>query len=866
MKLTFYNEVIQFDYELGTLMKASEDPMFTSYLSDIKNDIQNNPGRVPVYRQQVIDNYSVYADKMNKLGCPVERFFFKAIYGDMEAPEIKNSVFGKASEEPAQSPQSASAETGSVPSDAGYADGSADGYTEESAEQYADGTADDYAEENIADTSEDMAAENFAEDLNVSAAYVQPAAFDPYTGRPLNQPVHNNDVSSVVTSKKTEFAVGAIVMSIIGSVFLLTGLVYFSINFLDTFAQGMVMYLVCAIVLCVSEFVIRRLVPKLSAVFTAIGISGVFLTTIVNYKSLENFNLPVTAIILGVCAVLVCFFGYIRKSQLYSIIGFLAAFISSIAIGSHVTPTEFIVITVCTLIISSLWLLFPVEKYISAVTPVMLGAEVTYMIACSLFTIDSDSNFTKNFIKLIFYVCSMTVINFVFYINTRRCRKSGDNNEVVTVFNIIIYCIAVFYCSFACLINISAFRDLTDAEEIILGLVIYFILVIPQAVFTYLLREKQDSGFTILYISSLSMGLILLFGVHNVILQAVLLMAVCLVSRFMTKYETVNKSLKITDVVIQAFIMFFAICFALSADYMAADYIGLLILIAGFAASIFIGFGFLNIIQIFSVLAITLILGVVTREMPDGLGQALGLGVVLLFTFLINYIKRIKGRNFVVFNWFALIWSLILLISGSRIDFSAEGILIFSIGAVFGLALVILLMNKEYGMPFCRKYIMIPAYLTFISFLVPLESGFVLSIILMAIAVISVIIGFVLKEKSIRVYGLILSIVICAKIALIDFVAIGDVKSKTIMYILVGALALAIGCIYMVLEARESKAARVAAAQNQYVQTGYAQAQPQYVQPQQAQYVQSGQVQPEYNTSVEGNTENKELYEENKTV
>ena len=48
------------------------------------------------------------------------------------------------------------------------------------------------------------------------------------------------------------------------------------------------------------------------------------------------------------------------------------------------------------------------------------------------------------------------------------------------------------------------------------------------------------------------------------------------------------------------------------------------------------------------------------------------------------------------------------------------------------------------------------------------------------------------------------------------------------MYILVGALALAIGCIYMVLEARESKAAKAV------------------------------------NISVEGNTENKGLYEENK--
>jgi hypothetical protein len=304
MKLTFYNEVIQFDYELGTLIKASEDPMFTSYLSDIKNDIQNNPGRVPEYRQYVINNYGVYSEKMNNLGVPVERMFFKAVYGDMEVPEIKNPIFSKKEEAPA------------VP-------------TPEAPVQ-------------------------------PQAPVSQPAAFDPYTGRPLNQPVQPAPVSSVVTSKKAEFAVGAIVMSIIGSVFLLTGLVYFSVNFLDTFAQGMVMYIVCAIVLCVSEFVIRRLVPKLSAVFTAIGISGVFLTTVVNYKSLGNLNLPVTAIILGICAVLVCFFGFIRKSGLYSIIGFLAAFVSSIVIVADASPVEYMVITLCTLIISSLWLLFPV--------------------------------------------------------------------------------------------------------------------------------------------------------------------------------------------------------------------------------------------------------------------------------------------------------------------------------------------------------------------------------------------------------------------------------------------------------------------------------------------------------------------------
>ena len=115
------------------------------------------------------------------------------------------------------------------------------------------------------------------------------------------------------------------------------------------------------------------------------------------------------------------------------------------------------------------------------------------------------------------------------------------------------------------------------------------------------------------------------------------------------------------------------------------------------------------------------------------------------------------------------------------------------------------MLNKEYGLFFAGYYIAIPVYLTFVAVLLPIDNGFILSIILMGIALVSVIIGFVLKEKAIRIYGLVLSILVCAKIALVDFVSIGDAKYKTLMYILVGAFALMIGCIYMVLENRENK-------------------------------------------------------------
>ncbi len=821
MKLTFYNEVIQFDYELGTLIKASEDPMFTSYLSDIKNDIQNNPGRVPEYRQYVINNYGVYSEKMNNLGVPVERMFFKAVYGDMEVPEIKNPIFSKKEEAPA------------VP-------------TPEAPVQ-------------------------------PQAPVSQPAAFDPYTGRPLNQPVQPAPVSSVVTSKKAEFAVGAIVMSIIGSVFLLTGLVYFSVNFLDTFAQGMVMYIVCAIVLCVSEFVIRRLVPKLSAVFTAIGISGVFLTTVVNYKSLGNLNLPVTAIILGICAVLVCFFGFIRKSGLYSIIGFLAAFVSSIVIVADASPVEYMVITLCTLIISSLWLLFPVEKYNSAITPLMLFAEMIYMMAGALFRITGASDLTVKVLKLIFIVCSMIVINFIYYMHVQRCRNDGIVNDVIDVFNVIIYSITVLFFAGSCSISPKTLPDFSETQVIILEIILYLIAVIIVGVFTFLLKNRKDHHFFIHYVLTQTLGLFMLISVDLFLAEAILLVGHCLFSRFMTRYEKEKPSFKIADLVLQAFMMCIAIGLSFDTYYEPTDYIGFIAIIIGFTASIFIGIGYLNIIEIFSVFVITLSVGKMAASASDSLGEVLGIGIVLLFTYLINAIPKLKGKNNNAFNWFALIWSLIMLIPASRTDGSSEETLLFIIGAVFGLAIVILLMNKEYRMPFHGKYIMIPAYLTFVSFLIPLEKGFVLSIILMAIALVSVIIGFALKEKSIRIYGLILSIVICAKIALVDFISIGDARSKTIMYILVGALALAIGCIYMVLESRESKAAKMAAGTQpqyfrpQFVQTGGGQpqmAQPQFNQPEalQPQVAQPDAAQTLNNISVEGNTENKELYEENKTV
>ncbi len=81
---------------------------------------------------------------------------------------------------------------------------------------------------------------------------------------------------------------------------------------------------------------------------------------------------------------------------------------------------------------------------------------------------------------------------------------------------------------------------------------------------------------------------------------------------------------------------------------------------------------------------------------------------------------------------------------------------------------------------------------------------FVNSILLMTVALIGVGMGFAIQRKGVRIYGLVLSLVICAKLVLYDFMG-ANVLQKTILFFVVGVLALMIATIYMLLEHNQEK-------------------------------------------------------------
>ena len=838
MKLSFENEVEQLDYELGYLIDHSKDRKFTGFLYQLRGELCFHPENCQSIRVRAISNYDVYVSNMNSLGKPVEQYYYGAIYKGMDSPTVLNSR-PAAAPKPETKPEpvfsqepvfDAQPEIKSQPESKAQPEIKAQASVTPQPElkpepeivlqSEFDSMPDITPEPEIISQSETkVRPEIIPQPETIPQPEIAPQqqfisqpqfnAQQVMNTQPAFAP-HPNFHGKAETAPKAEYAVGAIVMSVLGAVFLLTGLVYFAVNFLDTFMQGMLMYLICIGVLAVSELVIRRIVVKLSSVFTAIGISGLFLTTVVNYRALYNISLPACAFILGLCAVLVCLFGYYRKSRLYSAIGFFAAFASSAAIGSDSTPVQYLVITLGTLLISCMWMIFPVDDQYRFADTFMIIAECIYFMIGAGFRIDHDDKLTIMICKYVFILCSWFVSQFIYYSTAKRNILDENAGTGSSVANKIIISVA----GFLYVIYLSGgivYSDFEKSTILLAGLVLYFACVVPAVIFAVKLYQSSNRAWFSFYILIHLAGIIGALSTKNAYVIAIAFALHGLAGRILTAKIPNDYSLKIMDVIIQSIVgvlLVFTSFFFKPAEgeFGLEMYFACVVLSVAFAAGIFITSGYKNVVRIISVFAITV--GIMTVFIPNALQAVCGMGIILGFTCLFSFLDRNDQAKDSTFNWFAVAMEFIFLlgtaVANSSYEF-ADG-LIYIIGLLFGLCFIILMLNKDYGMPFAEKYIIIPAYLTFAFIISPLNKAFLLSIILMAVAVASVVFGFILKEKAIRVYGLVLSIIVCAKIAFIDFVTLGDVKSKTVMYIMVGAFALLIGTIYMVLESRETKA------------------------------------------------------------
>ena len=123
-------------------------------------------------------------------------------------------------------------------------------------------------------------------------------AYQQKQGQQSNAAVQNSqEQQSNVASpqkKNAEFTVAAVLLSTLGGIFILTALVMLGMTIVNGFVKGISLYAISLAVLLVSELLVYPRLPRLGSVFSAIAFGGLYLTTLINYEVLNNFNFWVT--------------------------------------------------------------------------------------------------------------------------------------------------------------------------------------------------------------------------------------------------------------------------------------------------------------------------------------------------------------------------------------------------------------------------------------------------------------------------------------------------------------------------------------------------------------------------------------------
>ncbi len=123
---------------------------------------------------------------------------------------------------------------------------------------------------------------------------------------------------------------------------------------------------------------------------------------------------------------------------------------------------------------------------------------------------------------------------------------------------------------------------------------------------------------------------------------------------------------------------------------------------------------------------------------------------------------------------------------------------------VLAVAAVLLLWRERCCLPGRARGLMLVLVLTYMVFIYQITLPVMVSLLLMGVAAVSIVVGFIRRETGLRIFGLCLALFVCAKVIVYDYWDL-DLLPKSILLLVVGMIAIAISVIYAVLEQRQKK-------------------------------------------------------------
>ncbi|MGH4137926.1 DUF2339 domain-containing protein [Clostridium sp.] len=582
-----------------------------------------------------------------------------------------------------------------------------------------------------------------------------------------------------------KLGVGA--LNLVGIILILISLSTFGryvyVNFMSKEIKGVSLFVISTLILLAGELYFSKKNYKFSKGITALGISGLYTSVIINYLALDNLTgiaaLSITAIITGGAIYL----SYKKESNLLRIVTLIGAYICLVPVGEISVQQSYIIVIILVLI-NTLNIYFPLQAIKNK--DINISFEFYTSMLALFSTVIIEMNFDEN--VQILLLIAITVIYSVQFMLT--CKESESIlNSVGLLLYFLIYPLVtlgiygdstIWYVPLVayCTIGITILLSVTNSSK----WTGYAGTVLACLVILIKINTMWGEGYTAITIFAISILVfitLLEWIKHRNYLLKLTLKGLVLIS-ILSYIINLNKPITIIYLVLFASILYCCKEFKNNLVIIAFKYFYLLT-IAGWVINQIIDVDVFNNLESFIVLSICVI-----------------------YTIIINKVNILRHDKIKIMNYISLCFiafcCIISGLFGSTEFYLTTALIVYLLVFMFRQDYVeskILRQNKVLIYALLSTYIVVR-----LSFIVEVMYEFkqlLLSTSLMLVALGSVFLGFKINNSKLRKYGLMLSLITCAKLMLVDFYSFSFII-KTIVFMIVGIIALIISYTFSKLE------------------------------------------------------------------
>ncbi|MCB2300335.1 DUF2339 domain-containing protein [Clostridium tagluense] len=598
-------------------------------------------------------------------------------------------------------------------------------------------------------------------------------------------PIVNHTTVKKIGWNGLKLGVGA--LNLVGIILILISLSTFGryayVNFMSKEMKGATLFVIPTLILLVGELYFSKKNYKFSKGITALGISGLYTAVIINYLVLDNitgiFALVITTIITGGAIYL----SYKKESNLLRIVTLMGAYICLVPVGKISMQQSYIIVTIL-IIINILNIYFPLQAIKNK--DINISFEFYTSMLALFSTLIIGMSFDEN--VLILLLITITVIYSVQFMLTCKEKESTLNSLGLLLYFIIYPLVTIekywnstiWYAPLAsyCIIGIVILLRVKNTSKWT-GYVGFVLTALSILLRINLMWGDKYTTVTIIAISILVLSTLMAWlKDKNIFLKSTLIGLVFI--SILSYLFNINKPISIIYLVLFASILYYSKEFKNNLVIIAFKYFYLLT-IAGWILNQIIDIDVFNNLESFILLSICVI-----------------------YTVIINKVNILRHDNIKTMNYISLcLITLACIISGlfgNTEFYLTTSLIVYILVSMFTEDYVdskILRQNKVLIYALLTTYIVVR--LSFIVDAVYEFKQLLLSTSLMLVALGSVFLGFKIKNSNLRKYGLILSLITCAKLMLVDFYSFNFII-KTLVFMIVGVIALIISYKFSKLE------------------------------------------------------------------